>query len=70
MKTIKAEQIERRLRQQMENFQPGYQVQEKMLKAALKNKFINEDDAKILREAELARWNVIQVDDFSRDFKS
>lgn len=70
MKTIKAEQIERRLRQQMENFQPGYQVQEKMLKVALEKKFINEDDAKILRDAELARWNVIQVDDFSRDFKS
>jgi len=70
MKTIKAEQIERRLKQQMENYQPGFQVLEKMLKSALEKKIINEDDAKILREAELARWNVIQVDDFSRDFKS
>lgn len=67
LKVIKAEHIERRLRQQMDDYQPGYQLMDGMLKTALDAKLITDDEAQIIREAELARWNVIQVDDFSHD---
>ena len=39
-----------------------------MLNRALQEKILNEDEAKLIREAELARWHVIQVDDFNKEF--
>ncbi|MGD8926191.1 MAG: acyl-CoA dehydrogenase [Thioalkalispiraceae bacterium] len=69
VKVIKSEHIEKRLKKELKEYQPGYQVSEKMLKMAMDNKVINENEAKILQEAELARWKVIQVDDFSPDLK-
>ncbi|MBI3561415.1 MAG: acyl-CoA dehydrogenase [Gammaproteobacteria bacterium] len=68
IKVIKAEHIERRLRQQMDDYQPGFQLLDKMLAKALDKKLLSTEEAQIIREAEQARWNVIQVDDFSKDF--
>jgi acyl-CoA dehydrogenase len=68
VKTIKAEHVERRLRKAMKGYQPGYQLMDSMLQRALQEKLINEEEAKLIREAELARWQVIQVDDFNQDF--
>jgi len=68
VKTIRAEHIERRLRQELKSYQPGYQVMDDMLQRALAHHLINEEDARIIREAEEARWQVIQVDDFNQDF--
>lgn len=68
IKTIKAEHIERRLKQKLPGYQPGYQVMDKLLSQALAEKIINQDEAQLIREAETARWQVIQVDDFSKDF--
>lgn len=67
LKVIKAEHIERRLRQQMDDYQPGFQVMETMLKQAVAKRIINEEEAQVIRDAEQARWTVIQVDDFSKD---
>lgn len=67
-KTIKAEPIERRLRKELKGYQPGYQVMEDMLQRALAQQIISEDEARLIRDAENARWQVIQVDDFNMDF--
>lgn len=68
LKTIKAEHIERRLKQKLPDYQPGYQVMDQHLARALADKIINQDEAQLIREAETARWLVIQVDDFNTDF--
>lgn len=67
VKVIKAEHIERKIKKAFKGYQPGYQVLERMLETALSQHIINEDEAKTLREAEQARWEVIQVDDFPKD---
>ncbi|MGD8784834.1 MAG: acyl-CoA dehydrogenase [Thioalkalispiraceae bacterium] len=69
VKVIKSEHIEKRLKKELNDYQPGYQVLEDMLKMALDKKIINSEEAALLREAETARWRVIQVDDFSPDLK-
>jgi len=69
VKVIKSEHIEKRLKKEMEDYQPGYQVMEDMLKRALSENIITEDEANLIREAESARWKVIQVDDFSPNLR-
>ncbi|VAW90676.1 Acyl-coenzyme A dehydrogenase FadE [hydrothermal vent metagenome] len=69
VKVIKAEHIEKRLKKELKGYQPGYQVMDDMLKQALEQNTISEDEANVIREAETARWGVIQVDDFSPDLK-
>jgi acyl-CoA dehydrogenase len=64
VKSIKAEHLERRLKKELEDYQPGYQVMESMLAKALKQNIITQQEADLIREAETARWAVIQVDDF------
>lgn len=68
VKTIKAEHVERRLKKAMKGYQPGYQLMEGMLERALAEKILNEDEARLIREAETARWHIIQVDDFNKEF--
>lgn len=68
VKTIKAEHLERRLRKELKGYQPGYQIMEDMLKRAQQQQLINDDEARLIREAEEARWQVIQVDDFNLNF--
>jgi len=68
LKTIKAEPIERRLKKELDGYQPGYQIMDRMLERALKDKIISADEAELIRDAESARWQVIQVDDFDQDF--
>ena len=68
VKTIKAEHIERRLKKGMKGYQPGYQLMEDMLARAQQQHLINDDEARLIREAEEARWQVIQVDDFNQNF--
>ncbi len=69
VKVIKSEHIEKRLKKELKGYQPGYQVMDNMLAQALEQNIISEDEAQIIREAETARWGVIQVDDFSPDLK-
>ena len=69
VKVIKAEHIERKLKKEMPGYQPGYQLLDSMLNKAIEKNIINEDEANLLRDAEQARWDVIQVDDFTPDLK-
>ena len=39
-----------------------------MLARAQQQHLINDDEARLIREAEEARWQVIQVDDFNQNF--
>ena len=68
VKSIKAEHVERRLKKDMKGYQPGYQVMKQMLERAQQEHVINAEEAQLVREAEEARWYVIQVDDFNKDF--
>jgi len=68
VKTIKAEHLERRLKKELKGYQPGFQIMEQMLKRAQEQHLLNEDEARLIREAEEARWQVIQVDDFNLNF--
>ncbi len=69
VKVIKSEHIEKRLKKEMKDYQPGYQVMDDMLKRALTENIITEEEANLIREAESARWKVIQVDDFSPNLR-
>jgi acyl-CoA dehydrogenase len=69
VKVIKTEHLEKRLKKELKGYQPGYQVMDDMLNRALQESIITEQEANMLRDAESARWDVIQVDDFSPDLK-
>ncbi|HID48305.1 MAG TPA: DUF1974 domain-containing protein, partial [Chromatiales bacterium] len=68
-KVIRAEPAERRLRRELKNYTPDYTGLEGMLAAGLEQRIITEEDAELIREAEAARNDVIQVDDFSPDLE-
>lgn len=67
-KVIQAEHVERKLRRSLKNTRNGIEGMEGMIKHGLEQKIINDNDAELLRQAEAARLNVIQVDDFEPDF--
>lgn len=67
-KVIQAEHIERKLRKALKGFKPGIHGVESMIQQGLNQNIINENDALLLRQAEAARLDAIQVDDFQPDF--
>jgi len=67
-KVIQAEHVERKLRQALKGYHPGIQGMQGMISTGLEKGVINENDAHLLRQAEAARLDVIQVDDFAPDF--
>jgi acyl-CoA dehydrogenase len=66
-KVIKAEHAERRLRKDLQNYAPDYHGLEGLLAAGLKQRIISNEEAQLIREADAARSEVIQVDDFTPD---
>jgi acyl-CoA dehydrogenase len=68
-KVIKAEPVERRLRSKVKGYEPGFQTLEPMLARARSQLVLTEEEVKLLRQAEAARWQVIQVDDFDTELK-
>ncbi|MDY6980498.1 MAG: acyl-CoA dehydrogenase [Pseudomonadota bacterium] len=68
-KVIAAEPIEKRIRQQLSEYEPDYHGLEGLLHAALKQAIITEQEAEIVRAADAARREVIKVDDFGPDLK-
>ncbi|MGM0679462.1 MAG: acyl-CoA dehydrogenase [Pseudomonadota bacterium] len=68
-KVIAAEPIEKRIRQQLSNYEPDYHGLEGLLHAALKQAIITEQEAETVRSADAARREVIKVDDFGPDLK-
>jgi acyl-CoA dehydrogenase len=69
VKVIKAEHVERRLRQELKDYKADYTGLEGMLDSGLKQGIITESEAELIREAETARNNVIRVDDFDENLK-
>ncbi|MFO7602995.1 MAG: acyl-CoA dehydrogenase [Gammaproteobacteria bacterium] len=67
-KVIQAEHVERKLRQSLRDQRVGIAGLEGLIELGLAKNIINDNDAVLLREAEAARLDVIQVDDFAPDF--
>lgn len=67
IKVIKAEHVERKLRDGLKMYVSDYRGLEGMLEAGVSQGVINEDDAELVREADKARSAVIRVDDFTPD---
>ncbi len=63
-KVIMAEQPERRIRHALRDWQPDWRGLEGMLTVAQEKGIIDETEARLIREAEAARDEVIRVDDF------
>ena len=60
-------QAERRLRRELKDYTPGYHGLEGLLAAGLKQRIINDNEAQLIRIADTARSEVIQVDDLAPD---
>jgi len=67
-KVIQAEHVERKLRKSLKDYVIGIEGVEGLIKAGLEKDIINDNDALLLRQAEAARLDVIQVDDFEPNF--
>lgn len=68
-KVIKAEPAERRLRRELKDYNPDFTGLKGMLEAAIQQRILTEEDAQLIREADAARTDVIQVDDFNLELK-
>ncbi len=66
-KVIAAEPIEKRIRQQLKEYQEDYHGLEGLLQTALNQEIINAEEADIVRHADAARREVVKVDDFGPD---
>ena len=67
IKVVKAEPIEKRLRKALRGFDPGIGGMDSLIDKAVADGIISKDEATIMRDAETARSDVIQVDDFPFD---
>jgi len=65
VKVIKAEPIEKRLRKATRGIDPGIEGMETLIAKGVAESIITKEEAAILREAEAARSDAIQVDDFA-----
>ena len=63
-KVVKAEAIEKRLRKGTRGFDPGFGGMDALIDKGVADNIISKEEAVTLREAEAARSDVIQVDDF------
>lgn len=68
-KVIIADHAEKKLYRGLKGYKPNYNGLEDLIKQGLEKNIITEDDAKLIREADEARTDIIQVDDFAKDFK-
>jgi acyl-CoA dehydrogenase len=69
IKVIKVEHIEKRIRKGLGKYQSDYRGLEGMLSIAIQKQIITEEEADMIREAEKARSDVIQVDDLSAELQ-
>lgn len=64
-KVVEAEPLEKKIRPFQKSFKPEYAGYESMLKAALEEGVIDNDEVAVLQQANEARTKVIAVDDFT-----
>ncbi len=67
-KVIIADHAEKKLYRGLKGYKPDYNGLEDLIKQGLERNIITEDDARLIREADEARTDIIQVDDFAKDF--
>ena len=67
-KVIIADHAEKKLYRGLKGYKPDYNGLEDLIKQGLEKNIITEDDARLIREADEARTDIIQVDDFAKDF--
>lgn len=68
-KVITADHAEKKLYRGLKGYQQNYNGLEGLIAQGLKKNVITEEDAKLIREADEARTDIIQVDDFAPDYK-
>ncbi len=68
-KVITADHAEKKLYRGMKGYKPNYNGLDDLIEQGLKKNVITEEDAKLIREADEARTDIIQVDDFAPDYK-
>ncbi|MDH5178527.1 MAG: acyl-CoA dehydrogenase [Gammaproteobacteria bacterium] len=66
-KVIQVEEIEKRMRNALREFDPGFAGMDGLIEKAVADKVITRQEADAVRAAEAARSDVIQVDDFPLD---
>ncbi len=68
-KVIIADHAEKKLYRGLKDCKPSYKGLEDLIKQALDKNIISEEDAILIRDADKARTDIIQVDDFAKDYK-
>ncbi len=68
-KVITADHAEKKLYRGMKGYKQNYNGLDDLIEQGLKKNVITEEDAKLIREADKARTDIIQVDDFAPDYK-
>jgi len=68
-KVIIADHAEKKLYRGLKGYKQNYKGLEDLIAQGLTKNVITEEDAKLIREADEIRTDIIQVDDFSADFK-
>jgi len=68
-KVIIADHAEKKLYRGLRGYKANYKGLEDLIEQGLKQNIITEEDAKLIREADEARTDIIQVDDFAKDYR-
>lgn len=68
-KVIIADHAEKKLYRGLKSYKPSYKGLDELIKQGLKDNIISDEDAKLISEADEARTDIIQVDDFEKDYK-
>jgi len=68
-KVIIADHAEKKLYRGLKGYKPNYKGLDDLISKGLEENVISEEDAILIREADEARTDIIQVDDFAKDYK-
>jgi len=68
-KVIIADHAEKKLYRGLKGYKPNYNGLNDMIEQGLKRNIISEEDARLITDADIARTDIIQVDDFSKNYQ-
>ena len=68
-KVITADHAEKKLYRGLKGYKPSFRGLEDLIEKGLEQNIISDEDAKLIRDADEARTDIIQVDDFPKDYK-
>lgn len=67
-KVIVADHAEKKLYRGLKGYNPGFKGLNDLIEQGLKKNIITDEDAKLIRDADEARTDIIQVDDFDNNY--